>query len=194
MHYAQISPLLSHLCKWHCFRSLVVQMQLCKPMFCCHVLFRKKVLSSNNKPYLFILFLIVLSWTLTFSMLTKTCRVWNVALGFFAVYLSFARLNWVEFAWTSTPGKNAPDQQTDKNFLRCFAGAQTGWWSVNQVHVISSTWLLLNLWLCGSTKVVPSFLQDLVWLICQFQGCQIWTWIFLSKNYFQAGASKKQNA
>lgn len=156
MHYAQISPLLSHLCKWHCFRSLVVQMQLCKPMFCCHVLFRKKVLSSNNKPYLFILFLIVLSWTLTFSMLTKTCRVWNVVLGFFAVYLSFARLNWVEFAWTSTPGKNAPDQQTDKNFLRCFAGAQTGWWSVNQVHVISSTWLLLNLWL--SVEVLRLYL------------------------------------
>ncbi|MEE6509708.1 hypothetical protein FKM82_027409 [Ascaphus truei] len=41
-----------------------VQMQLCKPKPCCHVLFREKRLSQDkpsNKPYLFSLFLIVLS-------------------------------------------------------------------------------------------------------------------------------------
>ena len=38
---------------------------------------------------------------------------------------------------------NAPDQQTEKSF--CFyRGVPTYWWSVNQMHLIISTWLILT--------------------------------------------------
>ena len=69
-----------------------VQMQLYQPKLCRHVLFREKRLSAAtlpNKPYLFSL--IVLSWTLTFNMLTEACRVWDVAHLLFAVSLSITQ-------------------------------------------------------------------------------------------------------
>jgi len=59
------------------------------------LLFREKRLSPAtlpNKPYLFSLFLIVLSWTLTSNMLTEACRVWDVALGFLT-------LTWDVHSW-----------------------------------------------------------------------------------------------
>jgi len=67
-----------------------VQIQLCKPKLCCHVLFREKRLSPTTlpkKPYLFSFFLIILSWTLTFNMLTEACRVWDVAFMGFSKFL-----------------------------------------------------------------------------------------------------------
>ena len=68
---------------------------------------RLSVATLPNQPSLFSLFLIVLSWTLTFNMLTEACRVWDVALGFFVVSLSIAQsphiLGWN--CWCSTPGK-----------------------------------------------------------------------------------------
>jgi len=72
------------------FQKCFVQMQLYKPKLCCHVLFRAKRFSPAtlpNKPYLFSLFLTVLSWTLTFNMITEACRVWDVALGVFLHFL-----------------------------------------------------------------------------------------------------------
>jgi len=62
-----------------------VQMQLCKPIR------GFLMITLPKKPYLFSFLLIVLSWTLTFNMLTEACRVWDEALGFFAVPLSSAR-------------------------------------------------------------------------------------------------------
>lgn len=44
----------------------------------------------QNKPYLLSMFPTELLWTLTFNMLTEFCRVWNVALGYFAISLSIA--------------------------------------------------------------------------------------------------------
>ena len=46
---------------WSNIREVFFHMQLCKPKLCC---------SIPNKPYLISLFIIVLSWTLTFNMLT----------------------------------------------------------------------------------------------------------------------------
>lgn len=54
-------------------------MQLCEPKLCCQVLLESSsfpLTTLPNKPGLFSLFLMVLSWTLTFNMLT----VWNVSL------------------------------------------------------------------------------------------------------------------
>ena len=45
----------------------------------------------QNKPHLFSLFLTVLSWTLTFNLLTEACRVWDVGPGVFAVSLSITQ-------------------------------------------------------------------------------------------------------
>ena len=36
-----------------------------------------------NKPHLFSLFVVFLTWTLTFNMQTEVCRVWDVTLVFF---------------------------------------------------------------------------------------------------------------
>jgi len=66
---------------WGLFRC-----SFCKPKLCCHVLFREKRLSPAalpNKPYLFSIFLIVLSLTLTESEMYH--------LGFLAVYLSIGQ-------------------------------------------------------------------------------------------------------
>ena len=51
------------------------------PNLSCAAMFFLEWLSPANlpnKPYVFSLFLIVLSWTLTFNMLTEACRVWDV--------------------------------------------------------------------------------------------------------------------
>lgn len=60
------------------------------------LIFREKnhsLASVPNKQYFFSLFLIMLSWTLTFDMLTEVSRVWDVV-PFFAVPLSIVLL-WV---------------------------------------------------------------------------------------------------
>ncbi len=61
-----------------------VQMQLCKPKLSCHVLFRKKRLSSDN-PFKRGHTCLVWSQTLSFNMLTEACSVWGVVLGLPAI-------------------------------------------------------------------------------------------------------------
>jgi len=63
-----------------------VQMQLCKPKLCCHVLFGEK-----RPSYVFNLFLILLSSTLRFSMMIEACRVRDVIPGFSAISLSITQ-------------------------------------------------------------------------------------------------------
>ena len=65
-----------------------------------------------NKPYLLSLFLIVLSWTLTFNMLTEVCRVWDVALFFCILSGHCTVWAWGELALTSIFGKTG-------NWLKC---------------------------------------------------------------------------
>jgi len=65
-----------------------VQMQLYKPKLCCRVPFRKESFSWRAR-ICSVFFLIVLSWALTFNMVTEACRVWDVTL-FFAVSLRIA--------------------------------------------------------------------------------------------------------
>jgi len=55
-----------------------------------------------NNPYFFSLFLIILSWTLTFNMLTEACRGCSVALEFFVISLSLTLLRLQQLA---TPWK-----------------------------------------------------------------------------------------
>lgn len=92
-----------------------VQMQLWKPKH----LQRDEIFSGElfkYKPQLFCLFLNVLSWILTFNILTEACRSWDVTLGFtpvsiiqsdFKLNFSFLGSLW---HWANT-NLNAPDQQ-----------------------------------------------------------------------------------
>lgn len=76
MHCGQISSLRSNMSKEHYPKK-----QRCNPESCCHVLFREQRFSPatfSNKPHLFSVFLIVLSYTITPNMLTEVCRVWDV--------------------------------------------------------------------------------------------------------------------
>ena len=63
-----------------------------------------------NKPSLFSLFLIAVSWTLTFNMLTEACRVWDVALG---------ALRGLTFGWTSLDVHYWKDCQLSWMFSTC---------------------------------------------------------------------------
>jgi len=86
-------------------------LQLVFVWICCAAMlfFRDKRLlpvTVPNKPYLFSLCLIVLSWTLTFNMLTEACRVWDAAPGFFCSFSEHCTV-WPlgELAGTSTAGR-----------------------------------------------------------------------------------------
>ena len=74
--------------------SWFVQMQFanlsCAAMF---FLWRRAFfLQSFQRSHTYsVFFLIILSWTLTFNMQTEACRVWDVALEFFVVFLSIAQ-------------------------------------------------------------------------------------------------------
>ncbi len=72
-----------------------VQMQLCKPKPCCHVFFLERrgflLASLPNMPYLSHIFLTVLSWTLSFHMLTEACRLCGEVLVLSDIPLSVTR-------------------------------------------------------------------------------------------------------
>lgn len=60
-----------------------------------------------NKPYVFSLFLIALSLTLTCNIPNEGCRVWDVALGSFAIFLAKLAQSklWVNLLGHSVLGK-----------------------------------------------------------------------------------------
>ena len=76
-------------------------------------------------------FTIILPWTVVLNMLTETYWAWDVVLDVLSFSLSITDVlsHW-HFA-------NTPKH--------CFYGGCTCWWSVNRVHLISCTWLLLIL-------------------------------------------------
>lgn len=97
LHYDQTSPLTGVL--W------IFQMQRCKSKLCSHVLLKDKRIFPSFQTKLVHFFLIVLSCTLRFNMLTEAWRSWEVAVRVFTV----CRWPWR----TSTPGR------TD-SCLECF--------------------------------------------------------------------------
>lgn len=64
----------------------------------------------QNKQYSFSLVLIVLSWILSFALLTVVCRVWD---GIFALSDHSMVWHWGDFAGMLTPGNTG-------NHLQCF--------------------------------------------------------------------------
>lgn len=80
------------------------QVQFCKPHLCFRVLLMRNFLLPvlPHSLYSSSLFLIVLSWTLTFNMLSEPCRVWDVALSFF--YLE----HYMVWPWVASPGMSTP--------------------------------------------------------------------------------------
>lgn len=101
-----------------------VQMQLWKPKhFQRDEIFSRELF--KNKPQLFCLFLNVLSWILTFNILTEACRSWDVTLRFtpvsiiqsdFKLNFSFLGSLW---HWANT-NLNAPDQQIMIQQIVCY--------------------------------------------------------------------------
>ncbi len=74
--------------------SWFVQMQLCKPKTCCHAFLDRRsfpLTSLPNMPYLSHIFLPVLSWILSFNMLTEARRVCGEVLGLSTISLSITR-------------------------------------------------------------------------------------------------------
>lgn len=127
------------------------------------ILFREKSMSplankqseSESEPYLLSHFLVVLSWILTFNMPTKASRVWDVALGFLAIFLSTAgsdlRVNLLlqrfvvfNFWIISLTVEWWTWNCLEMAYITMQIPAHTHWWSVNQVLLINSTWLLLT--------------------------------------------------
>ena len=100
-----------------CFYTNVVLCIKTKHLYFSHCLSQGKSLSPAtllNKLYLFCLFLILLSWTFTYNMLTEACRVWDVTLGIFSSISEHCTVwPWGELARTPTTGKTY-------NFLNVF--------------------------------------------------------------------------
>lgn len=92
MFYGQTSPLCPKDNDPDVLRFVWVQRF--NPKLCCYVLREEEVFSwqpfKTNYPCL-VFFLIVLLWTLAFNIPTESCRVWDVQLGLFALYLSVPR-------------------------------------------------------------------------------------------------------
>ena len=74
----------------------LVQMELCKPKQCCHILLKAKAFLQQllqTSQICSVFFIIVLSWTLIFIMLTEACRVEDIALEISSLSLSIAWSN-----------------------------------------------------------------------------------------------------
>lgn len=81
---------------------------------------------------------IVLSWTL--KMLTETCSVWNLVLGFSLHRVILVKIDWNVHSW-----KYHETSLWTLLWNICFhSGGHICWWSVKQVHLTHNTRLLLT--------------------------------------------------
>lgn len=137
------------------------------------------VLGNPLQPFQTSHRLFVLSWSLTLNVVPEACGIWAVVLVFFFCYISENCIFWPwdKFTETLTPGKTGSCAACFlfvNYFSHCtndglqivcivcstpancqtfcfYRGARTRWGSINQVHLISSTWLLL-------TALIPKYL------------------------------------
>lgn len=93
-------------------------MQFCKANLCCYVRFREKRLSPA-KPFF---------WSV-FCNSSENCTIWP----------------WGGFTGTSTLGKLVLTHTWMLQKICFFRGTHMCWWSINQMHSIIRTWLLLIL-------------------------------------------------
>lgn len=81
---------------------------------------------------------IVLSWTL--KMLTETCSVWNLVLGFSLHCVILVKIDWNVHSWKY----HETSLRTLLWNISFHSGGHICWWSVKQVHLTRNTRLLLT--------------------------------------------------